>query len=112
MAALTAMGALLRLRRAEGRQGMLEDQVALVTGGGSGIGRGISLRLARDGAAVAVVDLVVDAAQETGDPIQAAGGRAMAVKANVAVLEQMEEAVAAVTGALGGLDIAVANAGV
>jgi NAD(P)-dependent dehydrogenase (short-subunit alcohol dehydrogenase family) len=91
---------------------MLEDHVALVTGGGSGIGRGSCLRLARDGAAVAVVDLHLDAARETCAAIEEAGGRALAVRANVADPAQMAAAVDAAVAAFGRLDIAVANAGI
>jgi 3-oxoacyl-[acyl-carrier protein] reductase len=63
---------------------MLEDKVALVTGGGSGIGRAIAETFAREGALVAVNDIREEAAQSTVAAIEAAGGRAMAVAADVA----------------------------
>ena len=63
---------------------ILEDKVALVTGGGSGIGRAIAETFAREGALVAVNDIREEAAQSTVAAIEAAGGRAMAVTADVA----------------------------
>ena len=90
----------------------LEGQVAVVTGGGSGIGRGISARLARDGAAVVVVDVDPEAAAETVGLIEAAGGQALAARANVADYDQIRAAVDLGHARYGRLDIAVANAGV
>ncbi len=62
----------------------LEDQVALVTGAGSGIGRSIALALAREGARVAVNDLIDETADAVVAEIEALGGQAMAVPADVA----------------------------
>lgn len=90
----------------------LEGKVALVTGGGSGIGRGTCLRLARDGAAVGVVDVRTDDADETVGLIETEGGRALSVRANVADLDQMVKAADVCEKTFGRLDIAVANAGI
>jgi 3-oxoacyl-[acyl-carrier protein] reductase len=62
----------------------LEGNVALITGAGSGIGRAIALAFAREGAMIAVNDIREEAAQQVVDEIAAAGGRAMAVPADVA----------------------------
>ncbi|NLO27688.1 MAG: 3-oxoacyl-[acyl-carrier-protein] reductase [Actinobacteria bacterium] len=90
----------------------LEDQVALVTGGARGIGRAIALRLARDGAKVAIVDLTdhgADAAQD----IERATGRATTfVKADISKEVEARTAVAATEAALGPVDILVNNAGI
>lgn len=59
------------------------SRVALVTGGGRGIGRGIALRLAADGLAVAVNDVNSDAATSVSKEIEAAGGRSVALPADV-----------------------------
>ena len=90
----------------------LEGKVALVTGGGSGIGRGTCVRLARDGAVVGVVDIRTDDADETVGLIEADGGRAISVRANVADLDQMVNAVDVCATTFGRLDVAVANAGI
>jgi 3-oxoacyl-[acyl-carrier protein] reductase len=88
------------------------QRVAVVTGGGRGIGAATARRLAADGLAVALVDLDVDAASAVASELVAAGGSALAVSANVADEEQVESAVAEVAAALGPPVVLVNNAGV
>lgn len=85
---------------------------AFVTGAGSGIGRGIALALARRGASVGVCDIRLDDARETASLIEAAGGKAIAVKADVSVRESVEEAANIVTDAFGAVSILCNNAGI
>ena len=90
----------------------LEGKVALVTGGARGIGKAICKRLADEGAALAVVDIMLDVAQATADEFTAAGINAKAYAANVAKMEDAEATVAAVVEDFGRLDILVNNAGI
>jgi NAD(P)-dependent dehydrogenase (short-subunit alcohol dehydrogenase family) len=92
--------------------GRLAGRRALVTGAGGALGRASSLRFAREGAAVAVVDLVPEAAEETVRLVSEAGGAAVAVVADVADEEQVARAVAEAVDVLGGLDLLFNNAGV
>lgn len=88
------------------------DQVALVTGGGRGIGRAIARRLAREGAAVCVNYLTRDdAAESLVADIRANGGRAIAVRADVADDAAVEGMVDRVNAAFGPVTILVNNAG-
>ncbi len=91
--------------------GRLDDRVAIVTGGGRGIGQATCVRLAADGAAVVVNDIDSAPAQETVDLITAAGGRAIPVVANTVDLAEARQLVAAGIEAFGKLDIVVNNAG-
>ena len=90
----------------------LDGRVALVTGGARGIGRAIALRLANDGAKVAIVDLM-DSGAETASEIEKATGRQTAfVKADISQESEAKAAVAAAEQALGPIDILVNNAGI
>ena len=90
----------------------IEGKVALVTGGGQGIGRAIALRLAGDGADVAIADLDLERAKEVADEVRALGRRSSAVAADVADRDQVFAAVDATARELGGFDIMVNNAGI
>ncbi len=91
----------------------LTGRAALVTGGGRGVGAGIVIALAQQGAAVAVNDLDPARAADTADRVVAAGGRAVAAPFDVTDPEAVADGVAAASGALGQpFDILVNNAGV
>ncbi len=91
---------------------LLEGKSALVTGGGSGIGRATCLAMAREGASVTVADLPGPGAEETVDLIRKAGGTAHAVVADVTNPAQVEAMVASAVAAYGRLDCAHNNAGI
>lgn len=89
----------------------LEGQVAVVTGGGAGIGRGISEAFAEAGASVVVSDLNQETAQTVADGIVQAGGKAVAIACNVTDEADREKLVAETLKAFGGINILVNNAG-
>ena len=92
--------------------GNLEGKTALVTGGGSGIGRSASLAYAREGARVVVADVNVEGGEETVQRIKEAGGDAILVHADVSKPEDTQAMVAQAVEAFGSLDCAFNNAGI
>lgn len=89
----------------------LDGKVAIVTGAGAGIGRGISRMFAGAGAAVVVSDLKAEAAEAVAAEIEAAGGRAVGLACNVTRNEDLSAVVDAAITTYGRLDILVNNAG-
>lgn len=95
-----------------GEKSRFEGKVAIVTGGGSGLGEAMALRLAKEGAAVAIPDVNLDAAQGTQKEIAAFGGKALAMKTDVSQVEDVKAMVKQVIEEVGKIDILVNNAGV
>ena len=92
--------------------GKLAGKTAVVTGAGSGIGRAAAVLFAREGAAVAVVDLNAEAAKDTAGEIAASGGSALPVVANVADRLQVTSAFEQIRNEYGRVDVLYNNAGV
>lgn len=90
----------------------LDGRIALVTGGGQGIGRGFAHALGEAGAKVAVVDIALDKAEDVAHELALKGIDALALAADVTQEEQVEAMVAAVVKQWGGLTIGVNNAGI
>ncbi|MEP7364943.1 MAG: glucose 1-dehydrogenase [Acidobacteriota bacterium] len=90
----------------------LKDEVALITGAGSGIGRESAILFAAEGAAVVAVDVNLGAAEETVATVTAAGGKAIAVKADVSKAADCEAMVAAAEKTYGKLTVLFNNAGI
>jgi NAD(P)-dependent dehydrogenase (short-subunit alcohol dehydrogenase family) len=92
--------------------GLLDERIAVVTGGGSGIGRAIALGYAKEGAQVAVLDVNGDAAAETAKAITAAGGKARSFPLDVTERDKCREVAAQVGEQIGRVSILVNNAGI
>jgi 3-oxoacyl-[acyl-carrier protein] reductase len=90
----------------------LEGKVALVTGGARGIGKAICERLADEGAKLAIVDIMLDVAEETAKEFKSKGVEAAAFAADVSKLESANETVDAVIKEFGKIDILINNAGI
>ena len=92
--------------------GKLDGKTAVVTGGGRGIGRDISLALASEGASVVVSDIDEGTASQTADEINAAGGKAIAAVGDVSKPEDAKGIIDKSVEAFSGVDILINNAGV
>lgn len=90
----------------------INGKVVLVTGAGQGIGRGIALRLARDGADIALVDLNDEKIKRVAEEVKALGRRAITITADISVREEVFAAVNETEKQLGGFDVIVNNAGI
>ena len=89
----------------------LRDKVAIVTGGGAGVGRATALRFAQEGCAVVIADIDPASADAATAAIKEAGGRSIALKADVANVDQGRAVVEKTLSEFGALDILVNNAG-
>ena len=90
----------------------LKERVALITGAGSGIGRESALRFAQEGARIVVVDVNDGGGEETVAQVQAAGGQAIYVHADVSQGAQAEQMISETEAQFGRLDILFNNAGI
>ncbi|HEX5066062.1 MAG TPA: SDR family NAD(P)-dependent oxidoreductase [Myxococcota bacterium] len=90
----------------------LNGRVAVVTGGGSGIGRGIARTFGAEGMTVAVLDVQASRAEAVASEIEAAGGRAFAIAVDVTSVASLEAAVKQIVMRAGGVNLLCANAGV
>ena len=90
----------------------LENQIAVITGAGRGIGRAIALKFAVEGADIVAVDLKTDLVQETVEEVRKLGRKAWAVAANVSEAASVEAAVEQILKEAGRVDILVNNAGI
>lgn len=89
-----------------------ENKVAIVTGGGSGIGEAVAITLAANGASVVVADFDVAGGERVAKQIETDGGNALFLEVDVSQPDQVESMVAATIEAYGRLDVAVNNAGI
>lgn len=90
----------------------LDGQVAIVTGGGRGIGRAIALRLAQEGCQVTVADLDGGTAAQVADEVREQGGQALPLQVDVTRKEEVQQMVSQTSDQLGDLRILVNNAGI
>ena len=92
--------------------GSLDGQIAIVTGAARGIGQKIAVKLASEGAKIAVIDLKAEWCEETVEAVKAAGSDALALGCNVAVSQEVDACVKEVIAKFGKVDIMINNAGI
>jgi len=90
----------------------LSNKVAIVTGGGSGIGKAASLLLAQEGASVAVADLYRDRAEKVAAEIQNQGGKALGIEADVSAAPSVNRLIVEILKSWGRIDVLINNAGI
>lgn len=90
---------------------LLKDRVAVITGGAKGMGKGIALKFAEEGASVAITDIDIKEAEATAAEIAAKGAQGLAIKCDVTDESQVKAAVEQVGKKFGKIDILVNNAG-
>ena len=90
----------------------LADKIAIITGSARGIGRAVALGMANEGASVVIVDLRTELAEQTAAEIESAGGRSLAVTADVSNLADLDRLIAATVERFGRIDILHNNAGI
>lgn len=91
---------------------LMQDKVAVVTGSGSGIGKGIVLKLSGEGARVVVNDVVEEKGEQVAAEIKDKGGEAVFIGGNVASIKEMETLMEETSAKFGRIDILVNNAGI
>jgi len=90
----------------------LKDKIAIITGGGRGIGEETCRLFAAEGASIMVADMDIESAEKVATEINKSGGKAHSVKVNVTNLESVKAMITTCTDTFGGLDILINNAGV
>ncbi len=90
---------------------LLADKVAIITGGAKGMGRGMALKFAEEGCAVAIADIAIKEAEEAVAEIKKKGGQGLAIKCDVTSIKQVGDAVDNVVKTYGTVDILINNAG-
>lgn len=91
---------------------LLKGKVAIITGGGSGIGKAITLKFAKEGAIVVIADIDKKKAYDVASEVKSLGGKAMAIQTNVSNKESVGNLVESTIGTFNCVDILVNNAGV